>query len=133
MPEHFGRPERPSPIALPRPSKLPKAENFGYLSSVGVTYTQLGQATSLNWRLDLRLANRVTGMIKVRIYRAANGWTAGEPTGATLRAAWAYDLIIRPGGVYHIDDLMLLRGEKVVVRSDTASSLDVVAQGAMIA
>lgn len=107
---------------------------LGVLAACGVTYTQVGAdiAASTTFNLHLHMANITTGTIKVRAYVADGTWASGEPTGATLEATICKDLPISPGGIVQISGIVMATTNCLVVRSDTASSLDVIASGVSV-
>lgn len=109
-------------------------DRLGEAASVGTTYTIVGAAvaSATTWNLVLQLVNRTTSLVKVRAYAADNSWSSGEPTGGTLKHAICYDLELLPGGVQHLSGIVMKTTEKLVVRSDTASSLDVAASGVKV-
>ncbi len=106
-------------------------KRFGEVSSLDTTYTAIGTVPAGSiWNILLNVTNRTaSSTVKLRAYVAGTGWTTGEPTGGTLKAAIAYDTIITPGDVTQITGIVMNAGERIVVRSDTASSLDVIAAG----
>lgn len=107
---------------------------LGVTTALGTTYTQIGSdiAASTTFNLHLNITNRTTGTAKLRAYVADGTWTTGEPTGGTLKAAIAYDLAISPGEVVQISGIVMATTNALVVRSDTASSLDIIASGVSI-
>ena len=110
-------------------------DRFGEISGLGTTYTIVGAAVpaSTKWNTLINLANRhASATIKVRLYIADTSWTTGEPTGGTLKAAIAYDLSLLPGTVEQITGIIMLTTEKLIARSDTASSLDISVSGVAI-
>jgi len=109
-------------------------DRFGELTALGTSYTIVGGAVpaSTMWNLLVNVTNRTTGTAKLRLFIADTSWTTGEPTGSTLKAAIAYDLGIIPGDVVQISGIVMKPTEKLVARSDTASSLDITANGVSI-
>lgn len=106
---------------------------FGATSALGTTYTNLATiAGGTTGNILLAITNRTTSTAKLRAYIAASSWSSGEPTGADLVAAVAYDLPVAAGDVVQISGFIMNTGEKLIVRSDTASSLDVIASGVAI-
>lgn len=104
---------------------------LGATSSLGTTYTNLFTATGTTNCL-LTVTNRTSAAANLRAYIAASGWSSGEPTSTALVVALAYDRTIDPGEVFQVSGFILASGEKLVVRSDTASSLDVSAHGVVV-
>lgn len=107
---------------------------LGYTSALGTAYTAIGTAASTgSFNLLLNVVNRGTATANVRAYIAASGWSSGEPTGATLVSSIVYDY---PVGAYdppfQVSGVVMGAGEKLIVRSDTASSLDVIASGVQL-
>lgn len=109
-------------------------DRFGEITGLGTTYTIVGAAVpaSTKWNLLVNVANRTTTPAKLRLYIADTSWSTGEPTGGTLKAAIAYDLLFMPGAVKQISGIIMLATEKLIARSDTASSLDITASGVAI-
>lgn len=105
---------------------------LGATSSLGTTYTSLGTVPADNFNLLLQVANRTGASANLRAYIAANSWTTGEPTGADLVAAIAYDMPIAAGAVVQISGYILDAGEKLIVHSSEAAALDVIASGVQI-
>ena len=107
---------------------------FGELTALGTTYTIIGSAvpSSTTWNTHFSITNRLSVTALLRLYVADNSWSSGEPTGSTLKAAIAYDLPIAPGDVVQISGVIFLTTEKIVARSNTASSLDITANGVVI-
>lgn len=108
---------------------------FGEVTSIGTTYTIVGAAVpaATMWNTHIHLLNRHTSTtIKVRVFIADTSWTTGEPTGGTLKTALAYDTSLAPGEMIQITGVIMKTTEKLVVRSDTASSLDVAFSGVAI-
>lgn len=115
---------------------MPRVETrFGGTVAVGTAYVTLatiGAGTTAN--LLLNVANRTTGGAAIRVYVAGSAYSSGEPTGAgTVVAAIAYDMTVPANDPpIQISGIVMNAGEKLVVRSDTASSLDVIAAGVAI-
>lgn len=106
---------------------------FGATSSLGSTYTNLATiAASTTANILLNVTNRTAVTANFRAYVADNSWSSGEPTGGTLKAAIAYDMPIAAGDVVQISGIVMNTGEKLIVYSGTASSLDVIASGVAI-
>lgn len=106
---------------------------FGVATALGTTYTNLytvPASTTVN--VLLNITNRTTTTAKLRAYVADTSWASGEPTGGTLKAAIAYDYSITGGAVLQISGIVMNTTEKLIVRSDTASSLDLIASGVAI-
>lgn len=106
---------------------------LGVTTSLGTTYTLLytvPAATTTN--LLLNVTNRTAASAKLRAYVADTSWAAGEPTAGTLKAAIAYDLAIPAGAVVQISGIVMATTNELVVRSDVASSLDIIASGVVI-
>lgn len=109
-------------------------KQFGYSALVGTTYVSLGQVpAATKWNLLLNVANRTASSAKLRAYIADTTWTTGEPTGTTLVAAIAYDRTITAGDVFQVSGVVMSAGQKLVVYSSVASSLDCIASGVEIA
>lgn len=107
---------------------------FGDQTALGTTYTSMFTVTtSHTYNLHINITNRTGSSVNFRAYIADNSWSSGEPTGGTLKSAIAYDLPIAAGDVVQISGIVLLSGEKLVVRSGTASALDISANGVDIA
>lgn len=105
-------------------------KRFGETTALGTTYTLLGTVPSATtWNVLLTVCNRTAAGALLRVYVADTSWSSGEPTGGTLKWAVCYDLPISPGEVVKISGFIMNATEELVVRSDTASSLDVAAQG----
>lgn len=113
---------------------MPRTEDrFGATSALGTTYTSLGTVpASTVWNVHLNVTNRLTSTVKLRAYIADTSWASGEPTGATLVAAIAYDTPISPGAVFQVTGIVLEATNKLVVYADTGSALDVIASGVAI-
>lgn len=109
-------------------------DRFGELAALGTAYTIVGAAVpaSTAWNLLVNVTNRTAGTVKLRLYIADTSWTTGEPTGSTLKAAIAYDLSVLAGDVIQISGIIMKTTEKLIARSDTASSLDITANGVSI-
>lgn len=113
-------------------------DRFGELTGLGTTYTIIGAAVpaSTTWNTMITVTNRTSAgtaaVVNLRLYIADNSWTTGEPTGGTLKAAIAYDAAIAPGDVLQISGVVVKTGEKLIARSDTASSLDITVSGVAI-
>lgn len=106
---------------------------FGETTALGTTYTNIGTVPSATvWNVLLNITNRTTALAKVRVYIADTSWSTGEPTGGTLKAAVAYDSNVYPGDIIQIPGFVMNATEKLIVRSDTASSLDITANGVAI-
>lgn len=107
---------------------------LGVYTALGTAYTQVGSdiAASTTFNLHLNVTNRTTNTAKLRAYVADGTWSSGEPTGSTIEAAIAYDLPIAPGEVVQISGIVMATTNALVVRSDTASSLDIIASGVSI-
>lgn len=102
---------------------------FGTAKAVGTTYTSLGAGTSgKTYHLRLHMTNITTDDIAVRAYVADPTWASGEPAGSTLTYTIVKDVTIPPGMTLSLE-VFLSGTEDLVVRSDTASSLDAVAGG----
>lgn len=113
---------------------MARAESsFGAVSALGTSYTLLATVPSATtWNLHLHIANRVSTTVKVRVFIADTSWTSGEPTGGTLVAAIAYDLAINSGEIVQITGIVMTATDELVVYSDTASSVDIIASGVAI-
>jgi hypothetical protein len=108
-------------------------DRFGETTALGTTYTNIGTVpSSTTWNILLNVTNRTTSPVLLRAYIADTSWASGEPTGGTLKAAIAYDLSISAGEVLQITGIILKTTEKLIVRSNTASSLDITANGVAI-
>lgn len=108
-------------------------DRFGQVTGLGTTYTSIGTVPSLTmWNLLINIANRTASAAKLRAFIADTSWSTGEPTGGTLKAAIAYDLSIAAGDVVQITGIIMKTTEKLVMWSDTASALDITAQGVAI-
>ena len=109
-------------------------DRFGELTALGTAYTIVGAAVpaSTTWNTLINITNRTTGTAKLRLYIADTSWTTGEPTGSTLKAAIAYGYPILAGDVVQISGVILKTTEKLIAYSDTASSLDITANGVSI-
>lgn len=107
-------------------------KRLGVATSLGTTYTNLFTAAATTNTL-LNVTNRTSSVASLRAYIATSSWSTGEPTGSTLVASIAYDYQLAPGEVAQFSGNVLASGEKCIVRSDTASSLDVIASGVEIA
>lgn len=109
-------------------------DRFGELTALGTTYTIIGSAVpaSTTWNLLVNVTNRTAGVVKLRLYVADTSWTTGEPTGGTLKAAIAYDTPIAVGDVWYDSGVVMKTTEKLVARSDTAASLDILVSGVAI-
>ena len=98
----------------------------GYKSSVGTSYVNCGTVPASTTDVALiSVTNRTAGNVKFRGYVAAATWTTGEPTGSDLIASFAYDYTVAPGAVIQISYIIAAAGEQFIVRSDTASALDI--------
>jgi hypothetical protein len=105
-------------------------DRFGEATGLGTTYTLLGTVpASTTWNLLVNVTNRTAGVVKLRLYVADTSWTTGEPTGGTLKAAIAYDTPIAVGDVWYDSGVVMKTTEKLVARSDTAASLDILVSG----
>lgn len=108
-------------------------DRFGETTGLGTTYTLLGTVpASTTWNLLVNVTNRTAGVVKLRLYVADTSWTTGEPTGGTLKAAIAYDTPIAVGDVWYDSGVVMKTTEKLVARSDTAASLDILVSGVAI-
>jgi hypothetical protein len=109
-------------------------EHFGAAVALGATYTNIGTVPgSTKWNVLLNVTNRLTKAVKFRAYVADTSWTSGEPTGGTLKFAITVDEIINPGDPpRQISGIIMEATEELVVYCDTASALDVSAQGIAI-
>lgn len=110
-------------------------DRFGEVTALGSTYTIIGAAVpaSTTWNVLFNITNRTTSSTaKLRLYIADNSWSSGEPTGGTLKTAVAYDMQIAAGEVVQITGIVYKTTEKIVAYSDTASSLDISANGVAI-
>jgi hypothetical protein len=110
-------------------------QQFGAVSALGSTYTGIYTVPSgTTANLLLHVVNRTSATVNLRAYVATSAWTsaAGEPTGANLVAAIAYDLSIPANRVYQISGVVLTAGQQLVVWAGAASSLDVLACGVKI-
>jgi len=108
-------------------------DRFGEATGLGTTYTLLGTVpASTTWNLLVNVTNRTAGVVKLRLYVADTSWTTGEPTGGTLKAAIAYDTPIAVGDVWYDSGVVMKTTEKLVARSDTAASLDILVSGVAI-
>lgn len=105
---------------------------LGAVAGVGASYTIVGPAAPTVFNLNIHLTNVTGAAIKVRVFLADNSWTTGEPTGASLKARIAYDKSIAANELLQISGVIMLATEKLVVYSDTASSLDVIASGVQV-
>lgn len=107
---------------------------FGQVTALGSTYTIIGSAVpaSTKWRILFNITNRTSSVAYLRLYRADNSWSSGEPTGGTLKAAIAYDVPVAVGDVLQITGIVLLTTEKIVAYSSVASALDITAQGVAV-
>ena len=107
---------------------------FGANNNVGTTYVILGAAVpaSTTWNVILTAVNRSASPIKIRGFVADTSWASGEPTSTALKAAFWYDTALVAGQVTQISFIVMNATEKIVVRSDTANSLDIMAAGIAI-
>ncbi len=102
---------------------------LGAAKDVGTAYVSVGTAAS-DFNLLIHLA--ATLACAVEVYVAAASWTTGAPTGSDLVAKLAYDMPLVAGEVAQITGVIMLSGEKLVVQSSVAASVDVLAQGVAI-
>lgn len=104
---------------------------FGTVKDLGTTYTIVGSAVASGHDLNLLLnvTNLLTSVVKIRVYIADTSWSSGAPSGSTKVAAIANDLPIAVGDVVQISGIILTATQKLVVYSDTASGVDVIASG----
>lgn len=109
-------------------------DRFGELTALGTAYTIVGAAVPAltMWNLLVNVTNRTTSPSYLRLYIADTSWASGEPTGGTLKAAIAYDLLVPAGGVEQITGIIMKATEKLIARASVASSLDVTANGVAI-
>lgn len=110
-------------------------DRFGETTSLGTTYTQIGPdvPSATKWNILMNVANRLTGTVKLRAYIATSSWTTGEPTGGDLVAAIAFDMPIYANSEpVQISGIIIKATEQVIVRSDTASALDITLNGVAI-
>jgi len=109
-------------------------DRFGEVTALGTSYTIVGAAvpTSTTWNVLVNVTNRLTKSVKLRLYIADTSWSTGEPTGGTLKIALAYDRPIAAGEVVQISGFIMKTTEKLIARSNTASSLDISANGVAI-
>lgn len=108
-------------------------DRFGEVTGLGTTYTNLGTVpASTMWNTLFNITNRAATPAKLRLYIADTSWTTGEPTGGTLKAALAHDMQVSPGDVVQITGVIAKANEKLIARSDTASSLDITVSGVAI-
>ena len=109
-------------------------DRFGELTGLGVTYTIVGAAVPAitTWNILANVTNRTTSSVKLRLYIADTSWSSGEPTGGTLKTALAYDMPLSAGEVVQISGVIVKTTEKIVARSDTASSIDIALSGVAI-
>lgn len=106
---------------------------LGVSVGVGTTYVNVGTvAAATTWNLILEAVNKTAGIVKLRAYAADATWASTEPTGSTLQYTICYDLPIEVGETVQISGIILLTGEKLVVRCDTATGVDVAAMGVKI-
>ena len=105
--------------------------HFGTTKDLGTTYTQIGSGIASGHLLNLHLnvTNLLTSVVKLRAYIADTSWSSGEPTGSTKVASIAFDVPVAAGETLQITGVILAATHELVVRSDTASGLDVVASG----
>lgn len=108
-------------------------DRFGEITSLGTSYTNIGTVPSLTtWNVLVNVTNRTAAVANFRMYVADTSWSTGEPTGGTLKAAIAYDMPIAAGETVQISGFIMKTTEKLIVRSSTATSLDVTANGVAI-
>jgi len=109
-------------------------DRFGEVTALGTSYTIVGAAVpaTTTWNVLVSVTNRLTDSVKLRLYIADTSWSSGEPTGGTLKIAIAYDRPIAPGETAQISGFIMKTTEKLIARSDTASALDISAQGVAI-
>lgn len=108
---------------------------FGATSSLGTTYTNVYTVpTATTANVLLNITSRSSSTVYFRAYIATSSWTSGEPTSTALVACVAYDTAIYANDApTQISNVVINAGEKLVVYSSSASSLDVVAFGVAIA
>jgi hypothetical protein len=104
---------------------------FGVAPALGTSYTQLGSDVPSNkrWNVLLNICNITSSAATFRAYIADTSWTTGEPSGGTLIAPVALDVVIGPADVVQIGGIILHETDALVVRAGTESSLSVIAQG----
>lgn len=108
-------------------------DRLGVAKAVGTSYTNLGTvAASTTWNLTLQAVNKTSGAVVIRAFVADSSWSTGEPTGSTLQYAICYDFTLEAGQTVQFGPEILLTGEKLIVRSDTASAVDFVGMGVKI-
>ena len=109
-------------------------DRFGELTALGTTYTIIGGAVpaSTTWNTLVHATNRTASAVKLRLYIADTSWSSGEPTAGTLKVALAYDMDIIGGESVQITGIVVKTTEKLVARSDTASSVDISVSGIAI-
>ena len=113
---------------------MPRTESqLGVTTALGTTYTNLYTVpASTTATVHLNVTNRLTSTVKLRAYVADTSWSSGEPTGGTLKAAVAYDMLLGPGEVVQITGFVMATTNKLVVYADTGSALDIVASGVLL-
>lgn len=96
--------------------------SFG--EATGTTYVSIHTASASSVTHGrLRLTNVTGSPILVRAYQADGSWTTGEPTAGTLESTICLDLQLE-GGATVVLGCALGASDEIVVRSNTASSLD---------
>jgi len=103
---------------------------FGFTTAT-TSYVQVGSdvASGHAWNLLLNVTNIVSTVVKLQAFVVDTSWTTGLPTGGAKVAAIAFDLPIAVGDVVQISGIVLAATQGLVVYSDTASGLDVIACG----
>jgi hypothetical protein len=104
---------------------MPDAMVAGFAEDIGTTYTSVHTAAASSITHGrVAVTNVAASVILVRLYSADGSWTTGEPAAGTLDAAIVRDAPVEPGQQLVYSVALAAAGE-LVVRSDTATSLDV--------